>query len=151
LAPAQGGKIRVAPPPLNTLAVEGSEGIFTVVITLSSDSIGPELHEIKTSDTLPFLSSTTVVTYPQTPQTRFELATPGETKYFQLRSRYYTSDFNKPVVTSAAVESGTVTPGEHHGTHEDGGDDEINVTNLEGLLADEQDPRWARILAVMGS
>lgn len=31
-------------------------------------------------------------------------------------------------------------PAAHHATHEDGGSDEIDVTGLSGLLADEQDP-----------
>lgn len=33
-----------------------------------------------------------------------------------------------------------VDVGDHHATHEDGGGDEIDVTGLSGLLADEQDP-----------
>ena len=37
-------------------------------------------------------------------------------------------------------DDGGVTPGLHAVTHQDGGVDEIDVTGLSGLLADEQDP-----------
>lgn len=36
--------------------------------------------------------------------------------------------------------TGTAVPANHHGTHENGGGDDINVTGLSGLLADPQTP-----------
>jgi hypothetical protein len=104
LAPAQGGKVRQAPPPQATLAVSGADGRFEIKITLPAAAIGPMLHEIKYSETVPFASSTTVVTLPSTPDTVIQVFCPssdasGIRRYFQMRSRYFTSDFNQPVVS----------------------------------------------------
>jgi len=44
----------------------------------------------------------------------------------------------------------TATPGvlPHHQTHEDGGNDEINVTGLSGILTDTQDAGWLQGLLI---
>lgn len=101
LPPAQGGVPRVAPPPKSQLSVNGTSGRFEISIVLAEDLIGPVIHEIKISETLPFIASTTVETLPENPSTSVVIFDPNVTKYFQLRSRYYTSDWNGPVITGA--------------------------------------------------
>ena len=99
------GRMRVAPPSLASLAVTGGGGRFVIEIGLSKDLVGPVTHEIKISETVPFMASTTVETLPENPATRIEIATPNIIRYFQLRSRYYASDWNQPVL-SKAIDSG---------------------------------------------
>jgi hypothetical protein len=94
-----GGKLRVAPPPLCSFMVTGMGGRYIVEITLHPDLTGPVLHELKSSDTLPVKGSDTVETYPENPATYIEITLPNTSKYFQLRTRYYTSEFNQPQVS----------------------------------------------------
>ena len=100
LAPT-GSRVRTAPPPLARLTVYGGSGRFVLSIDLPPDAIGPMLHEIKSSDTVPLAASTDIVTFPINPATYTEILAPNITRYFQIRSRYYTSDFNQPKITEA--------------------------------------------------
>lgn len=96
---------RTAQPPLSDYTVEGANGFFVVEVTLNPSLKGPVLHRVKTSNTLPFASSVSVTTYPDAPDSRIVIPALGgsATKYFQLESRYYTSDFNRPVFIKDAV------------------------------------------------
>ncbi len=102
LAQAKGGvgagAVRVAPPPAATLTVVGGGGTFAVAIDLPDNVTGPVINELKVSATVPFKGSSTVNKYPLNPATYLTINIPNTTFYFQLRSRYYTSDFNQPVV-----------------------------------------------------
>lgn len=48
--------------------------------------------------------------------------------------------FQRPPRRWFDIPGGTIVPAAHAPSHEDGGTDEIDVTGLSGLLADEQDP-----------
>jgi hypothetical protein len=45
----------------------------------------------------------------------------------------------------------TATPGAHHGSHENGGGDEISVAGLSGVLVDEQPSSWALVTGKPGT
>lgn len=98
LASATDGVIRQMPPPLATFTVTGVGGVFRLSITLPAGLTGLPLHEIKVSETSPFMVSQTVETMPLTPGTYLELTRSPALLYFQLRSKYLISDFNRPIV-----------------------------------------------------
>lgn len=93
-----GGDTRLQAPPQVTPTITGAHGRFLIALELPATAIGPMLHEISISTTIPFLNSETVVKLPSNPATYVEVTSPNSTKYFQIRSRYYASDFNQPRV-----------------------------------------------------
>lgn len=93
----------VEAPPLCSFTVDGATGRFIITIVVPKSVSGPVVHQIKTSSTLPFASSTDVITYPDNPATIVEIYEGNVTKFIQVRSRYYTSDYNQPVVIVASV------------------------------------------------
>lgn len=112
----------VAPPPLCSFTAQGATGRFIITITVPSSVAGPVVHQIKTSSTLPFAASPDVITYPDNPSTIVEIYEGDVSKFIQVRSRYYTSDYNAPVVTisnASAGDSGSVptTAGSPVGFH----------------------------------
>lgn len=98
LAAPTGGRKRVAPPPSATMVVNGGNGRFTIVITNPPGVTGTLLHEIKSSLTIPIISSNSIITYGPAPDVLGEVLVANETRFFQIRSRYQTSDFNQPQV-----------------------------------------------------
>ena len=106
LAQATRGTVQtVLPPPLCAFTVEEAPGGFIVAITLHPNIRGLVLHEIKTSETIPFGSSITVTAYPLNPATRIPLLS-VDPLYFQLRSKYLTSDLNAIQTTPESVTPG---------------------------------------------
>lgn len=85
-------------PPRMPFTVEAVPGGYIVDITLPKEIRGPVLHEIKSSLTLPFLASVSVNTEPLNPSTKVFISG-TQARYFQLRSRYLTSNFNAPQVS----------------------------------------------------
>jgi hypothetical protein len=103
------GRIRTAPPPLCKFTVTGHNSFLLINIILNPALLGPVLHRVKVSETLPFASSTTVETTPDTSNSIILIpATPGVPLYVQLETRYLTSDWNRPTHSGygiAATES----------------------------------------------
>lgn len=95
--------VGVLPPPLCPFTVSGASGRFIITINVPDSVKGPVVHQIKTSSSVPFSNSTDVITYPDNPATMIEIYEGDVTKFIQLRSRYYTSDYNKPQVNSGTV------------------------------------------------
>lgn len=67
----------------------------------------------------------------------------GQTIWFTTSADPIT--INASTVTWALM---TVTPAGHHASHENGGSDEIDVTGLSGLLADDQTPEIAGLTSL---
>lgn len=104
--PGTVGQDKAAPPPLASFIVTGANGSFVVEITTPDDARGTMFHEVKSSQSIPFSNSTTILQHGgPSPSGHIVIVLPSETRYFQLRSRYGSSVFNQPQV-SAAIASG---------------------------------------------
>lgn len=103
------GRKRVIPPPLAGMIVEGLDGHFQVQITPPESATGTMFHEVKSSTTIPFVASQDVISHGVSPEGHLDIILPNSTRYFQLRSRYSTSDFNQPQPTTDAIFSGVLS------------------------------------------
>lgn len=103
---------RFAPPPLASFEVVGANGLFTVTIINPSGVDIPLLHNLQSSETVPFETSQTVVDYGISTQLSLIVTDPGKTYYWRLRSRYPSGQFNRwQIFSNTAISSGTATSG----------------------------------------
>lgn len=102
--PGKVGQDSSGPPPLATFTVTGDAGNFTIEIQTPDTARGTMFHELKSSQTVPFVASTTILVHGgPSPSAHVVITLPGETRYFQLRSRYATSVFNQPQVSDVVA------------------------------------------------
>lgn len=119
-------------------------GLVTGTFRVYNDNTGTLVH---TSEIVPFTLAAGG-TYDASALTDYDPPAPADDTYFVL---FDGNACNALVPDGIGLHLGAFyfdvkptgmgpAPAAHHATHEDGGSDEIDVTGLSGLLADEQDP-----------
>ncbi len=91
---AQVAESQSIPPPLpaNSFAVTGVDGHFHISIANNSGNRAPVLHELASSTDSTFPPENTT-TYGPESRLEWDIAAPGATFYWRLRSRFYNSGF----------------------------------------------------------